>query len=410
MKIKTPYSLKSGAESSSEYYMEVSNFTDHVLSEAEFQIGRVIDDIDDYGAQSLYKPPSRDLMVFEALMIGVLWRAYIKRAVKLNCESQKLLATLSRKRNENEKLKQVIDHDRGVLATSVLLPEDPETEKIPELTTENLNKLLKWLEATGEFQQELKHINTWMNFLGSLNPQKSSSHLAKIFMFADWFEYASSEVLGRYTCNLEEFVDENLEKHLWNEDIILFTRKRSEYHMNMFGAEVMSRNFKESFKSRPRKALLLPGCMRYLAESKCLASKTNLGMKCADCNPNCKVNSLSKLGERNGFEVYVVSHESSALSQSTQKDRDELGIVGVACVMNLISGGWKSESLGIPAQCVLLDSCGCEHWVDSSETTGINEDKLVKLLDIETGPCKEYWHCSAHSNGHKTCSHHVSIE
>ena len=405
MKIETPYSLKSGAESSSEYYKEVSNFTDHVLSEAEFQIGRVIDDLDDYKSQSLHKSHSRDLMVFEALMIGVLWRAYIKRAVKLNCESQKLLANLSRERNENEELKQVIDHDRGILATSVLLPEDTTIEKIPVLTPKNLNKLLKWLEATGEFQQELKHINTWMNFLGSLNPQKSSSHLVKIFTFADWFEYTSREVLGRYTCNLEEFIDENLEKHLWNEDIILFTRKRSEYHMNMFGAEVMSRNFKESFKSRPRKALLLPGCMRYLPESKCLASKTNLGMKCAYCNPNCMVNSLTKLGGKKGFEVYVVSHESSALSQSTQKDRDELGIVGVACVMNLISGGWKSESLGIPAQCVLLDSCGCEHWVDSSKTTEINEYQLMKLLDIETRPFNEDRYCLAHSKEHKPCSH-----
>jgi uncharacterized protein len=167
MKIEPPYSLKNGAESSSEYYMEVSNFTDHVLSEAEIQIGCVIDD---YKARNLHKSPSRDLMVFEALMIGVLWRAYIKRAVKLNYESQKLLANLSRKRDENEELKQVIDHDRGILATSVLLPEDTDGE-IPELTSENLNKLLKWLEATGEFQEELKHLNSWIDFLGSLNPQ-----------------------------------------------------------------------------------------------------------------------------------------------------------------------------------------------------------------------------------------------
>ncbi len=402
MKIKTPYSLKNGAESSNDYYIEVSNFTDHVLSEAESQIGCVIDDFEDHKALSLHKPPSRDLMTFEALMIGVLWRAYIKRAVKLNCESQKLLANLSRKRDENEELKQVIDHDRGILATSILLPEDTD-EEIPELTSENLNKLLKWLEATGEFQEELKHLNSWIDFLGSLNPQKSSSYLAKIFMFADWFEYTSNETLGKYTCNLEEFVDENLEKHLLNEDIILFTRKRSEYHMNMFGAEVMSRNFKESFKNRPRKALLLPGCMRYLPESRCLASKTNLGMKCADCNPNCRVNSLSKLGERKGFEVYVVSHESSALSQSTPKDRDELGIIGVACIMNLISGGWKSESLGIPAQCVLLDSCGCEHWNNENITTDINKNQLIKILYSENKPFKNRCSCSAHSNGHKNC-------
>lgn len=54
MKTETPYSLKNGAESSKEYYMEVSDFTDHVLSQAEFQIGPVIDDFKGY--KSRYVP------------------------------------------------------------------------------------------------------------------------------------------------------------------------------------------------------------------------------------------------------------------------------------------------------------------------------------------------------------------
>lgn len=404
MKTETPYSLKNGAESSKEYYMEVSNFTDHVLSQAEFQIGPVIDDFKGYKSQLC----SRDLMIFESLMIGVLWRAYINRAVELDPTSQKLLAYLSRRRNKDENLKASIDHTRGMLATLVLLPEDPETEDVPELIVENLGKLLNWLEATGEFYEELKHLNPWMDFLCSLDPQRSSSHLVSIFMFADWFECAAQEKLGKYTCDLEEFVAENREKHLQKEDIILFTRKQSEYHLNMFGAEVMSRDFRESYEKRPRKALLLPICMCSLPEGVCMASETRLGMKCANCSPNCRVNSLSKCGEKKGFEVYVVSHESSALSQSTQKDRDELGIVGVACIPNLISGGWKSESLGIPAQCVLLESCGCEHWIKHREPTDINKDQLFKLLDIDAEPVKECWPYSTCSIKHDPILRHLN--
>jgi len=402
MKTNTPYSLKNGSKDSNGYYADVSKFTDHVLSESEFHIKDVLEDFEDYESRDVDKLSSRDMMVFEALMIGVLWRTYIKRAVKLDSESQKLLADLSRKRSENEELKPLLDPLRGVLATSVLFPEDPKSELIPELNVENLDKLFKWLEATGEFQEELKHLKTWIDFLSGLNPQKSSSHLAKIFMFADWFEDASNYALGKYTCNLKGFINENRAKHLWKEDIILFTRKRSEYHLNMFGAEVMSREFRESFRKRPRKALLLPGCMRFLPESECMASDTNLGMKCAGCNPSCKVNSLTKHGENGGFEVYVVSHESSALSRSTQNDRNDLGIVGAACIMNLISGGWKSESLGIPAQCVLLESCGCQHWMDPNEPTYINEDHLMKLLDNYNKPFEDDLPCASHSNGHKT--------
>lgn len=402
MKINTPYSLKNGSEDSNGYYSEISKFTDQILYESEFHINDVLEDFKDYESEYMKKSSSRDIMVFEALMIGVFWRAYIKRAVKLDPESQKFLADLSRKRSENENLKSIVDPLRGVLATSVLLPEDHDSEEIPELAVENLDKLFKWLEATGEFQEELKHLRNWGDFLGSLSPQRSSSHLTNIFMFADWFEDVSTDALGKYTHNLEVFIDTNRNKHLWKEDIMLFTRKRSEYHLNMFGAEVMSREFRESFKSRPRKALLLPGCMRSLTDSECVASDTNLGMKCVGCNPGCRVNSLTKHGEMKEFEVYVVSHESSALSWSTEKDREDLGIIGVACIMNLISGGWKSESLGIPAQCVLLENCGCLHWMDPDEPTDINEDHLMNLLDTYNKTFDEGMSCANHSNGHKT--------
>ncbi|HEX3013208.1 MAG TPA: DUF116 domain-containing protein, partial [Methanobacterium sp.] len=95
--------------------------------------------------------------------------------------------------------------------------------------------------------------------------------------------------------------------------------------------------------------------MKFHVGTKCRAKDTNLGLRCTECSKSCNVHKLTKMGDKYGFEVYIVSHESSAFSKSTKEDRNELGIVGVACVSNLIAGGWKAGSLGIPAQCVLLD-------------------------------------------------------
>ena len=124
----------------------------------------------------------------------------------------------------------------------------------------------------------------------------------------------------------------------------------------------MNRSFKSDFDKRPRKALILPGCMRS-SNGNCRAKETNLGLKCIKCTENCNINQLTVMGKEYKFEVYIVQHESSAFSKSTRKDRDELGIIGVACIPNLIAGGWKSEYLNIPAQCVLLEQSTCKnHW------------------------------------------------
>jgi hypothetical protein len=133
---------------------------------------------------------------------------------------------------------------------------------------------------------------------------------------------------------------------------------------------------------REKKALILPGCMRSRSESDCHASSTSLGLKCERCDTRCKVRYLNEIGDQKHFEVYIVPHESSAFTESTEKERKQLGILGVACVSNLISGGWKADSMGIPAQCVLLDNCGCKHWTKENIKTDINQKKLIELIDL----------------------------
>jgi uncharacterized protein len=146
----------------------------------------------------------------------------------------------------------------------------------------------------------------------------------------------------------------------------------------------MNLTFRSEFEKRPHKAVLIPGCMRYHQDNKCQAIEENLGLKCSMCQNKCPAALITKKGLEKNFEVYLISHESSAFSQSTTEDRNELGIVGVACVSNLISGGWKSDSMGIPAQCVVLNYVGCQnHWHEEGFPTEINHSELEKILICE---------------------------
>ena len=409
------YSLKGNQKNSDGYYKEIKSFTDEVLSEFEslrnsqkfkeflehktksfvsyvsqpeklkifpcFET-MVISDINLYIKENdADKIRTHDEYIFEFLMLGTFWRVYSTRAANLDKNQQKILEGLVKERYQNEPAKETIDIIRGMLMKPFLLSEDSNT---PDLTISNLKKLLAYLNAAGDFNQELKRLEIWKNFLETKTPEIISKYLASAFLFADWFEYRSKIALGQYTANVNKFLAEKHHEHLFQEDVIFCGRREVEYHLNMVGAEVMNKAFRKEFERRPRKALLLPSCMKSALRGKCLAHDTDLGLKCIRCSKNCNVKCLSDIGDEYGFEVYIVSHESSAFSKSTKEDRDELGIVGVACVSNLIAGGWKAESLGIPAQCVLLDYSSCKnHWDSNGFPTSINLNQLMKLLNIE---------------------------
>lgn len=113
-------------------------------------------------------------------------------------------------------------------------------------------------------------------------------------------------------------------------------------------------------------------------QKSCHAIEKKLGEVCQECNPECEI---AKITEEYDCEVYLVSHKSSAFQNATDTDKKELAIVGVACPLNLISGGWKAAALGMPPQCVLLDKVACSrHWLNEDVPSSINKKELKKIF------------------------------
>ena len=162
-----------------------------------------------------------------------------------------------------------------------------------------------------------------------------------------------------------------------NEDIIFFNSPKELYHLNMLGANLMNRIFRADFQLRKRKALLLPSCMR-ISQKNCKAENSRLGAICKLCNKNCNV---CKIANKFSHELYLIEHNSDSLKGATKKDLEELGIIGVTCVLNLISGGYKSINMGIPPQCVLLNRVSCaKHWLCEDIPSTIDFQELSNKI------------------------------
>ena len=120
-------------------------------------------------------------------------------------------------------------------------------------------------------------------------------------------------------------------------------------------------------------------------QDECKAVETPLGERCVHCTPACRVNQVSGLGEKLGFDVFIIPHELSVFSTGKvdPEKGKAVGVVGVSCPLTNPTGGWETRGLGIHAQGLLLDYCGCVwHWHDQGIPTDINARQLLKLLGV----------------------------
>lgn len=377
---KITYFLCESNESSTEFYKKNLNFSKKVLNKLE---GNFSNDINDYmnyiNKNNMEQLRSKSEYLLEILMIGVFWKEHVNKAISLSKIPRNILIKLSTLR-EKESIKKIVDINRGLLEYLFLNRRSNDKVKI---SLENYKKLVNYLKACGDYKEEAKRLEVWISYFFSLNKNKVEKILTSYLEFAKYFEDISQEVLGIYTKNVNLFLKNIDKKYKYREDFLFCSRKEVEYHLNMVGAQIMNEAYRKEFLKTKEKRLLLPSCMRIKDEKNCKAIKTEEGYICNSCSKNCNVNKYDKLGKKYNFQVYIIPHESSISVKNKIKD-GHIGIIGVACVLNLISGGLKAKNLGFVPQCVFLDYCGCkDHWHDKGIITDINMSYLLYSLGIE---------------------------
>lgn len=370
------YSLSTTNENSENYYVDIDRFGNCLLGEMEKRYGTLAGHFTNYIKNSrMEEIQGREIYLFEALMLGVFWNIYGGYAAGTGNMAAGLMKHAALLRRQGGFRRKVADTLRGVLAYKLL--EKPETEDFflfPD--TQGLKKLISWMEATGEFHREAKRFSVWLDFFESESRTYTFINICILRGFAAWFKTESLLKLGPYTVGVNPFVRKVQQGYEFREDKISVNRQRIEYHLNMFGAFVYNRAMRSEFMKCDEKIVLLPACMIAHASDKCKATSGGFGGKCAGCSSTCAVNKIRLLGQKYGFKIEIVRH-SSELSVSKSSTPAGTGYIGVACAATVIVGGLELRDKGIPAQCVLLNHCGCRHWSREPITTSLNINELL---------------------------------
>ncbi|HAM97061.1 MAG TPA: hypothetical protein DCQ26_00465 [Marinilabiliales bacterium] len=373
--ISSPYYLKSRNENPIQFYDDLAQFTDHVIEKGSHTLQSYIDEFISFSEKQELKIYQANEHLMELLMAGVFWTNYHYQFSNDSIFYEPMFNKLFEWRKKYPRFKKRIDSLRGKLVFRYLT-----VQRNMDIPIHQRFKFMNsWLNCSKEFTQEYERLSVWKLFLEQQPVMYQQEFWNKTLAFAGWFIQEGEKQLSEYTQNWEDFMMDTYTYYEKKEDFIFCTRKPSEYHLNMVAAEVMNRSLKPGFSKTKNKIVLLPTCMT--RSLNCQAEQQGKNLVCKHCTANCQVSKITHRLNKEGINTVLIPHSSgfSEFLKPWQNSKDT-SLIGVACVLNLITGGYEMQKLNIPSQCVFLDACGCKkHWL-SGEPTELNEHQLYNLL------------------------------
>lgn len=137
---------------------------------------------------------------------------------------------------------------------------------------------------------------------------------------------------------------------------------------DLVNMEVRNLMEREKFRKTRKRALFLPHCSRKYMDNRCKArfEPDIPSYICTHCSSDCLINKASSLGEKKGYDVYVLPG-GSCISKILKLKRYE-GVIGVACGEELKLAGEMLNRTYVHGQALPLLKNGCANTFFNIET------------------------------------------
>ncbi len=187
---------------------------------------------------------------------------------------------------------------------------------------------------------------------------------------------SACEILAPHTALVNAHLRELSLLKRW--DAALFTSEE-QYHIYMLLIELANRAWGEAFRTAKRKLAFLPYCLRDL-NANCRSGPGELDHVCKGCSKDCYVNRVSTLLRNTHAEPYIWMNASLKSLLKELRDREgSIGVLGVACVPELVHGMRLCIGLNVPVVGIPLNANRCRRWMGAFHPTSVDLVALRKL-------------------------------
>ncbi len=321
------YSLRNADRNSDAYYHAIADFSQRWVETARASVAEEMAGFQAY-RQALDQPArSFPECAFELLALGVMLREHGLQAGHMPSWMVSLLKKLMLLQGRYPWSEKAIKTLRGWVV-HLAGPIQAGRSQPGQTRLVEIQRLLEWMQAL-DYGGQVERLSEWQSYFETLDPERVGEAIAGCLRLADDFEQDSARALGAYTRGVAAFLQAEAPRHAWQYDARFVSRRPLEYHLGLLGSELLSRAYRERFLETQRKVVILPPCMRRQPEEACKAISTPLGDRCQNCTPGCPIQVVTKLGEKLGFEVFMMPDELRKFKSGSPQGKNTFGVIGV---------------------------------------------------------------------------------
>jgi hypothetical protein len=185
------------------------------------------------------------------------------------------------------------------------------------------------------------------------------------------------EDFSKYLVNVEEHLKSISFLQMWDRRL---STSFEQYLLYVLEIELTNRIYSEEFLQSGKKLAFLPHCLRDFSKN-CMASPDELDHLCKGCSKQCTINLISKLLKQSEVTPYIwLKADLKKLFKTFKNNSENPGVLGIACIPELVFGMRLCRKYNIPVVGIPLDANRCSRWMGDFYNNSINTNKLNKIL------------------------------
>ncbi|MDF1545246.1 MAG: DUF116 domain-containing protein [bacterium] len=206
----------------------------------------------------------------------------------------------------------------------------------------------------------------------------------KLEKLADSFLEKGLDQFQQEFASIDEFVEFASGDPRDRDDHELRITPKPKYLLELLNFAVYDRINREAFNQTKETLIILPDCLS-LHNRECEKSDRAYGDICRNCVDSCQTSQIVQLAVKYRAKAIFSKRKLSEQLKHYADRSENLGVVGIACVMMLANGMRTADEIGLPTRGVLLNGCGCEHWNDTVFASGVSIKRVQAILEEKYG-------------------------
>lgn len=155
---------------------------------------------------------------------------------------------------------------------------------------------------------------------------------------------------------------------------------REQYYFYMIEFELVNLICREKFFKADYRIALLPYCLKE-THTECRARPDETDFRCMGCLKTCYINKVSSKLREFDINPYILSRgRIGTLLKQLHARHESIGVLGVACVVELVMGMRLCMKAKIPVVGLPVNANRCPRWMGTMHDTSIDLAALERLM------------------------------